>query len=275
MILFALVFSATFPVCDLAMSGINKRIADSEASVSESRFVDYPSPQWVRNERFWLKDVDFSCVSPWNSANKTGMAGTLISKRHIIFAKHYPLPINTEILFVDQKGEVCKRRIVKTKASAGSDIMIGLLESEVASGVHPAKILSENFKDYIGTGWRLPVVTFNRKEQAFLTQIQTICQDGMAGCPLLTMESTNQSWKAFGEKLVPGDSGDPAFLLIGNEAILLYCIYSGGKGSGPSVFHYRKEVQSLMDELCPGYKLERFDFGRIVQSTVPVASRPR
>ena len=54
-----------------------------------------------------------------------------------------------------------------------------------------------------------------------------------------------------------------AFLLIGNEPILLYCLHTGGVGHGPSVFHHRKEIQQAMDELCPGYKLEAFDFGAL------------
>ena len=58
------------------------------------------------------------------------------------------------------------------------------------------------------------------------------------------------------------DSGNPAFLLVGNEPILLYCLYSGGVGHGPAIHLYAKEVQKAMDELCPSYKLESFDFSK-------------
>ncbi len=60
--------------------------------------------------------------------------------------------------------------------------------------------------------------------------------------------------------LVKGDSGKPAFLLIGNQPILVYCLFTGGAGHGPSIHGSRREVQKAMDELCSGYKLEEFDF---------------
>ena len=74
--------------------------------------------------------------------------------------------------------------------------------------------------------------------------------------------STNSTWKALGGKIVTGDSGNPAFLLIGSEPILLYCLHTGGVGHGPAIHAHRREIQKAMDELCPGYMLEVFDFSR-------------
>ena len=71
--------------------------------------------------------------------------------------------------------------------------------------------------------------------------------------------STNANWKALGGKIVAGDSGNPAFLLIGNEPVLLYCLLSGGVGHGPALHRYRREIQAAMGALCPGYRLESFD----------------
>ena len=60
-----------------------------------------------------------------------------------------------------------------------------------------------------------------------------------------------------------GDSSNPAFLLIGNEPILLYCLQIGDVGHGPEIHRYRREIQAAMDDLCPGYKLEAFDFSTV------------
>ena len=252
------------PVFDFATNSIAQRLSVSDSKTGLSRFADYPNcfrspaPSTLHqapSTNFWLKDVDFSCASPWSDECGTVRAGTLISKRHIIFAKHFPLWKGCRVLFVDQAGEVCPCRVEATKALEKCDIAIGSLDYEVTPSIHPAKILPEDFAKYIGDGKGLPIVTFNQREQVFLSECCVITSNSASN-----VASTNSSWKALGGKIVTGDSGNPAFLLIGNEPILLYCLHTGGVGNGPSVFRWRKEIQKAMDELCPGYKLEEFDF---------------
>lgn len=264
----AILFAAALPVVDFATNSIAQRIAGVDPAVCLSRFDDYPPSKGKRsfprclwanpfpaNEKFWLNDVDFSCISPWSDECGRLRAGTLISKRHIIFAKHFPLWKGVRILFVDSEGDVCPCRIESTKALEKCDIMIGALDYEVTPNIHPAKILPDDYAKYIGDGKGLPIVTFNQREQALLSECCGITSNFVSN-----VASTNASWKALGGKIVTGDSGNPAFLLIGNEPILLYCLYSGGVGHGPAIHRYRNEIQKAMDELCPGYKLESFDF---------------
>ena len=265
-------FAATvLPVCQYATEGIDRRIADADPAVCLSRFAEYPPSKgrlgfprclWEKpfpaNEKFWLKDVDFSCASPWSDEAGTVRAGTLISKRHIIFAKHFPLWKGCRVLFVDQAGEVCPCRVEKTKALEKCDIAIGSLDYEVTPSIHPAKVLPDDFAQHIGDGRGLPIVTFNQHEQAYLSECR-----GITTNTVMNVASTNSNWKALGGKIVVGDSGNPAFLLIGNEPILLYCLHTGGAGHGPAIHRYRREIQKAMDELCPGYKLECFGFARL------------
>ena len=266
-----IILAAALPVFDFATNSIAQRIAGADPAVSLSRFADYPPSKgklgfprclWEKpfpaNEKFWLKDVDFSCASPWSDEAGSVRAGTLISKRHIIFAKHFPLWKGCRVLFVDQQGEVCPCRIAATKAFEKCDIMIAALDYEVTPNIHPAKILPENYADYIGDGKGLPIVTFNQSEKTFLSECSGITSDS-----IIHFVPTNPTWKALSGKIVVGDSGNPAFLLIGNEPILLYCLLSGGVGHGPPIHYYRREIQKAMDELCPGYKLEEFDFSKI------------
>lgn len=260
----AIIFAVSLPVFDFATNSIAERIAGADPAVCLSRFAEYPNcfrsaapgtMHQAPSTNFWLKDVDFSCVSPWTDESGTLRAGTLISKRHIIFAKHFPLWKGVRILFVDQAGEVCPCRVAATKALEKCDIMIGSLDYEVTPNIHPAKVLPGDYAKYIGDGEGLPIVTFNQREQAYLSQVRSITTNSVSN-----VAATNAMWKALGGKIIVGDSGDPAFLLIGNEPILLYCLFGGGVGHGPSVFRWRKEIQKVMDELCPGYKLEEFVF---------------
>ena len=271
----AIILAAMLPVFDFATNSIAERIAGADPAVSLTRFADYPPSKGVlgfprclwekpfqANEKFWLKGVDFSCVSPWNDSSGALRAGTLISKRHIIFAKHYSLWKGVRILFVGQDGEVCPCRISATKALEKTDITIGLLDYEVTPNIRPAKVLPANFADYIGEGKGLPIVTFNQREQAYLSQLNGITTKVNLSA-VTNVSSTNRNWKALAGRIGPGDSGNPAFLLIGNEAIFLYCLSSGGVGNGALEFYHRDEIQKAMDELCPGYKLETFDFASV------------
>lgn len=271
----ALIVAVSLPVFDFATNSIAQRIAGADPAVCLSRFDDYPPSKgkmgfprclWEKpfqmNEKFWLNDVDFSCASPWNDSCGAARAGTLISKRHIIFASHFPLWKGVRILFVDQTGEVCPCRIEATKSVEDSDITIGLLDYEVAHSIHPAKILPDDFARYIGNGNGLPVVTFNQNEEVFLTELNSISTNRVELWQC-SRQPTRKDHAAFRKPLVGGDSGNPAFLLIGKEPVLLYCLKNGNCGGGPSIFRRRKAIQKAMDELCPGYKLEEFDFSKV------------
>ena len=264
----AIVLAATLPVVDFATNSIAERIAGVDPAVCLSRFVDYPPSKgklgfprclfedpFPPNPKFWLKGVDLSCASPWNDSCGTLRAGTLISKRHIVFAKHFALWKGVRILFTDNVVGVCPCYVGASKAIPGTDIQVAALDSEVTPNIRPAKILPEDYAKWIGDGKGLPIVTFNQREQVFLSECRGITSNGVAN-----VASTNGAWKALGGKIVVGDSGNPAYLLIDNEPILLYCLYSGGAGHGPAIHRYRREIQKAMDELCPGYKLQVFDF---------------
>ena len=267
----ALILAAVLPICNFATNSIAERIAGADPAVCLSRFDDYPPSKgklgfprclWEKpfptNEKFWLKDVDFSCASPWSDNAGTLRAGTLISKRHIIFAKHFPLWKGCRVLFVDGAGDVCPCRVKATKALEKCDIMIGSLDYEVTPSIHPAKILPDDYAKYIGDGRGLPIVTFTQHEKALLSECR-----GITTNTVMNGQSTNALWKILGGNIVVGDSGNPAFLLIGNQPILLYCLLSGGVGHGPAIHRYRREIQKAMDELCPGYQLEAFDFSKV------------
>lgn len=263
----SMVLAAATAVQPFAVEAVNRRIAFADASVALSRFVGYPAgakgDKFTPNPNFWARGVDFSCASPWNSGDGTLRAGTLISKRHIIFAKHFPLWQNVRIVFVDNEGGICPCHIYKTAAVPNTDIMIGLLNAEVTPNITPAKILPDDAEKYIGNGSGMPIVTFNRHEQLLLTDMTYTSTNVVAEKWLGSYISTNQMWKPFRERIVGGDSGNQAFLLVGDQPILLYCLKMGGSGSGPSLLFYRREIQQAMDDLCPGYKLEAFDFSTL------------
>ena len=262
MVMIGLAFAALLPIPQQAWENVNRRLENADPVVALERFVNYPSEamkdRFTHNPKFWAKGIDFSCASPWNSAGGSQRAGTLISKRHIIFAQHFPLWKGVRIVFVGEDGGVCPCYVEKTKPLKRGDIMIGLLNAEVTPNIHPAKILPVGFEKYIGDGKGMPVGTFNQKEKLYLTEANAVPTNGAPMYGISSRDTTSAKLARFREDIVGGDSGNPAFLLIGDQAILAYCLYSVAAGPAPHM--YRSEIQQTMDELCPGYKLEEFDF---------------
>ena len=266
MLLSCIVAVAGLALPKMAHEAIENRITANDPSDCLSRFVDYErnaaKDVFVVNPKFWLKDVDFSCVSPWNSAGGNLRAGTAISRRHVVFAKHFTLWKGVRILFVDQEGEVCPCNVEKTKDIAGTDITVGLLNAEVTPNIHPAKILPDDFYKHIGDGRGLPIVTLTRKERAVLAEANRIPTNG-APAAVRVRKPRSAARERLREEIVGGDSGNAAVLLVGRDLILLYCLHHGGVGSGPWLHMHRHEIQAAMDDLSPGYKLEEFDFTKV------------
>lgn len=248
-----------------AVESVENRLRDADPSVTLRRFCNYPigasKDQFGLNPKFWAKGIDFSCVSPWNSAGGSLRAGTLISKRHIIFAKHFPLWKGVRILFVGEDGGVCPCYIEKTKALEKCDVMIGSLNVEVTPNIHPAKILPDDYSKYIGNGEGVPIGAFNQREMLLLAESEAVPTNG-APFPCVSIRPPADKGKTgFRARIVTGDSGNPAFFIFGNQAVLACCLYS--PTSGPAPHLYRREIQKAMDELCPGYRLETFDFEKV------------
>lgn len=257
----AIVLTVCLPLADFATNSVAERIARSDPSLGLSRFLDYPHcfPEHPSlNPKFWLRRVDFSCVSPWNDGSGAIRAGTAISKRHIVCAAHLPVWKGMRMLFVGEDGGTCPCYVEATRTLPKTDIMIASLNAELTPNIHPAKLLPPDYEKHIGDGRGLPVVTFNQHEEVFYTELDSLTF--FANYPYTRSRLPEDSSRAaFRKPIVGGDSGDPAFLLIGDEPILLYCLKHGGCGAGPGLHLWRNEIQNAMDELCPGYRLEVAD----------------
>ncbi len=74
---------------------------------------------------------------------------------------------------------------------------------------------------------------------------------------------------AFYEPMMSGDSGNPSFLVMGMEVILLGTGHLGFDGvdgdnykggTVPFLTYYAAEIQQVMDRLAPGCPLRFYDF---------------
>lgn len=231
--------------------------------------------RFIRNPTCWINDVtNISCFSPaqlsggsWNTR-----AGTLITRKHVIFARHYTPGVisgGTPMLFVDDNNNVIRRNLIRTQPyfdysgrGFGIDITIGLLDSEVPSSIKIAKVLPKNFTDYFPpTSPSSPTISLllygvalDQEEKALVKRSTNIEKSSLGiyfdNFSYPDGSNINAYYNTWGEAIVTGDSGNPVFYIIDNELVLITTWYSTVTGSFVTAAY--DEVCHLIEQLSPG-----------------------
>jgi len=217
---------------------------------------DAGTQTFVRNTDCWAASVDLTGLSPWNQAHGFLRAGTLVSPRHIVFAEHYPLsasPGNNEIAFVGNDDVTVKRTIVAVSYPA-VDIGVALLDQDVPAGIAFHKVLPQDWHDHMWSTFRLPMLHLDQQEKALVRDMVTITETSDYVQHAKPTDPLRVQWW---EGLVSGDSGNPAFLLVGGEAVLVLTHHF--TNSGPFYTYWFDEVNTAMTSLGGGYQLTEYD----------------
>lgn len=222
---------------------------------------DHADSSYTRNTGSWVASLDLTCVSPWNSGGGTAFAGTAISPRHIIFARHYQIPNGSTVRFVTDENVVVDRTMTTSQALGGSgfacDLTIGLLSTALPETITPAKVLPANVLDYLPSldeFYSLPCIAITRQELALVTDLYSL-SNSFASCHV----PVNATRLTFFEQLVSGDSGNPCFLIINGVPVLVTTWTYGGAGSGPRIHALHTEINAAMTTLGGGYSLTDVD----------------
>ncbi|NLC79732.1 MAG: hypothetical protein GX748_00955 [Lentisphaerae bacterium] len=265
---------AQYALSDAALA-IDSRIAGRNPTNALPLFENYiangTNGVFIRNADCWAADLDLTCCSPWNGETwygKNMMAGTLISPRHVLFAAHFAhISINSTMTFVDRQNNIITRELVaKMQHWAYTnnpvpypDITVGLLDADVPTNqISFARVLPDNYADYIRTGARLPAIRLDQEEKALIGDVRYVSSEGprfSASC-MLPVDSMRL---AFFENVIKYDSGNPAFIFIDGQPILLTVWTGPLAGSGTSVTAFKGDINQLMSDLGGGYQLTEVD----------------
>ncbi len=240
---------------------IDNLIAGKDASTKPIFTTqDHSNAIYVRNPACWAYSLNLTCISPWNSYEGPRRAGTLIAADIVLFANHYSIPAGHTIRFITGSNTVVERSITATTWVTG-DIAIGKLDSDVPAGIIPAKVLPAAFAPKLcfptqsGRAWNEPVLCLDQEEKALLTEI-----DYINGVYSIQMKypTTNQRL-IFSEDLITGDSGNPAFLVINNELVVITTWTTGGAGSGSFLPPANSLINAAMTVLGSSHQLNTID----------------
>lgn len=241
--------------------------------------------QFVRNPTCWLNGVtNISCFSPAQLSGTSWQqrAGTLITKKHLLFAKHYRPSIlsngGTPIIFVDNNNNVIRRNLINYSNDSITDISIGLLDNEVPNNIQIAKVLPIDYNIYLSLSFSasspLLCICLDQQEKALVKEfygLQTYSY--YEGATLISYkniyvadignQSTFGQYSSFSESIVSGDSGNPIFLIINNELIVLSTWHT--PTTGPFITDRYGMVNNLINSLSPneGYSLTPINLSNI------------
>jgi len=187
----------------------------------------------------WSSGMDLSGVS-----FDKRQAATLVSRRHVVMANHFKRGVGHKVVFHDRRGKFLERNLIKVRGVHG-DVAVGLLNEPVPSGyrVYPLPRVVENPEGLIGR----PVMVTDQNRRLFFHKVRTVT-------PLrVFFEYDKADTHGWGKKLVKGDSGNPSFLIVGKELVLLETHTAGGPGAGPFYGSaiVQEKLRAVMAEMDP------------------------
>jgi hypothetical protein len=176
--------------------------------------VKEPS-KWKRN---WTHALDMTGVS-WNDSR----TATLIDDQYVVMAAHYTRPSDVPVMFHDRSGKPVERYIVQVRSLAPmADVAVGKLNLPVPS----------NIKRY-----RFAPASEVKPGRAVLVTDQTktvsVHQINSYSGRMVSFAYHPKLDAIYRRNLVTGDSGNPTFIISGNDVKLLETHLYGGPGTGP------------------------------------------
>ena len=260
-----------------ATSQVNSRITDTMSlAANTSMLTSFTDPNGVlegggfnasRSDSFWGKDIDFTSVSIWNSQGNEAADGgadyrqrgaTAITKRHIIMAKHFKIGSGKVVYFIDLDGTWISRTISAIADHATLDITVGVLNEELPDNISFSKIFPLDTNDYLNLDasknikgyYKSIVAGFNREKQLVLMQLTALTNTSDKTTYNTKPSFVSVPYDDLAKQISGGDSGQPLFIIIDGEAVLLssHHIVAAGTGAAnaPSYAAYILVINTLI-----------------------------
>lgn len=253
---------------------------------------NHSTASYIRNPACWLASINLSCVAV---ASNTGSGwtrqrgGTLIAPRIIIIARHFNYGVGTQVRFSNAVGTVETFTVIAVDSASSGDISICVLNAPVTIAT-PCKIagnwiiqgttISSLTKKWFSGGiafyidQNAQVYACSIGQTLFLSEspFTTIDANGSSfencettGTVIHTTEVIGAENAALLKTPVPGDSGQPVFVIISGQPVLLWCWYF--PHGGPPTYRYNGALlNAIIASACVN--------AGIAAQTVTVATSP-
>ena len=224
-------------------------------------------PNLIRNTNVWTKDMDLTCVSPYNSLGSWTYSFTLVTPQHFVFASHWPRTTTNSSLidghalyFVDSTNGLHSREVVKAR-QVWLDCSVGLLDAPLPASVTPAKIIDTNdFAKFKGVETLRPSGSLVGPSGMIGVHVRpTYARAIRVPFDPPTPDQNTYWWSSrdpnlrhsdthSGTNYVSGESGSPVLLCIEGQTVIAQTPYTAG-GAGPHIAALRPQIEATMATL--------------------------
>jgi len=160
-------------------------------------------------------------------------------------ANHASFSVGSTIRFVTLGNVVVERTLLAKFNAVGTDFSIGALSAELPDTIARAQVLPADWEEYVPHPGELIALCTEKERKAFPASVVRLEPDSASfrRVPFGIMTE-------FFEFLQAGDSGCPAFLVVGNAVVLLttwvgFNAFLGG-GIGNFITAYLDEVNAAI-----------------------------
>jgi len=219
-----------------------------------------PTGSSTYNTGCWAADFDMTGISNYNNYD-TRRAGTLITPRHAILAKHLGLLVGKVVTWIAQDGTAVTRQITGVADHDLSDIQVIALDSDLPGTIKWYEILPANHAAFF-TAVGSPLVVFDQEEKVLVFEWKSVDDD------VTHQEPATSPRSLYYEELVPGDSGHPTCLALNGELYVLACHYTSIRG--PFTTYHADAINTLIatadGESPTGYTVTMADLSSIYEA---------
>lgn len=228
--------------------------------------------KWEQNPNVFLyagqRAINLDGQSPWNSLGQYARSGTLISPRHIIFAKHFRFAPNTTIVFIDSNNGIIERKIEKVELAPDPiDIGVALLDKDVPESIpfYPIvpRLVWQQYLGNVPVNTDIPIIYLDQEDRVGVHNVKA--NAFYSGSVNMSHTKGVDKRAEFDEPVILGDSGNPAFAIVGGQPVLLFTHYD--IPFGPNFSTHFDLINSLMTKLGGRYQLSTLDLSRFGTST--------
>jgi hypothetical protein len=247
---------------------------DATPDVDYYSTYNHTTGTYTRNAACWAASIDLSCVAVASNDGSGWFwqrGGTLITSRHILIARHYAYGVGTQVRFSNAAGTVETRTVIGTSAaSVAGDLWVCTLSAAVTIA-SPCAIAGEWINqglEYIGNSvyWYSGGIIIHTSQSAKVWTATLGSPENKCGSIVGNVSINGTSFPQFRHSAVclhsdgatpsefssmchtpiNGDSGQPVFIIIEGEPVLLWCWHSAN--SGPPVYQDNGAILNALIE---------------------------